>query len=147
MQPRHIVTALAAVAVATVAVAPASAAKYKPIKGSKQITDATPDPTGSAPDSGTGCDSLLPAQFPREAPVELKIPAAGKLKVSIDNKLDWAIEIFDPKGTSIGGSDGGAPQDPEVTTVKIKKAGTYKLFACNLGGEPQVTMSWTWTPA
>lgn len=148
MQPRHLVTALAAVAVVTVAVAPASAAKkHKPISGSKQITDTTPDPTASAPESGAGCDSLLPAQFPREAPVSIKIPAAGKLKVAINNQLDWAIEIFDSKGTSLGGSDGPNPNDVELTTVKIKKAGTYQMFACNLGGEPTVTMKWTWTPA
>lgn len=147
MQPRHIVTALAAVAVATVAVAPASAAKHKPIKGSKQITDATPDPTGSDPNSGAGCDTLLPAPFPHEAPVSIKIPAAGKLKVSINNQADWALEIRDSKGTSLGASDGGMPTDPETTTVKIKKAGTYFMHACNLGGEPQVTMTYLWTPA
>ena len=148
MQARHIVAAVAAVALAT-AISPADAAakkKPKPIKGSKKVTDATADPTASAPGSGAGCDTLVP-QLPREAPVNIKIPGPGKLKVSIDNKLDWAIEILDPKGRVISSADGDMPDVQEVAIGKTKAAGTYKMLACNLGGEPEVTMTWLWTPA
>lgn len=148
MHARHIVTALAVLAAGTVAVAPASAApkKPKPFKGTKSITDNTADPTGSATD-GADCTSLLPEQAPQDVPFSLKVPGVGKLKISIDNKLDWALEIRDTKGVIIGSSDGSGPQDPEMVTVKTKKAGTYKLLACNLGGEPTVTMTYSWTPA
>lgn len=148
MQARLIVAAVAAVALAG-SVNAADAAqrrKPKPITGSQKVTDTTPDPTASAPDSGEGCDTLIP-QLPREAPVPIKIPGPGKLKVSIDNKLDWAIEIIDPKGRVIASSDGDMPDVVESAIGKTKVAGTYKMLACNLGGEPEVTMTWTWTPA
>ncbi|HVF04595.1 MAG TPA: hypothetical protein VNA20_07135 [Frankiaceae bacterium] len=148
MKSRHMIAAVAAVALAgSVGVADAAPKKKpKPINGSKKVTDTTPDPTASDPNSGAGCDTMIP-QLPREAPVPIKIPGPGKLKVSIDNKLDWAIEIIDPKGRVIAAEDGGTPEVMESTTAKTKTAGTYKMLACNLGGEPEVTMKWTWTPA
>lgn len=150
MKARHIVAAVAAVALASSVgvadAAPKKKPKPKPISGSKKITDATADPTASAPGSGAGCDTLIP-QLPREAPVSIKIPGPGKLQVSIDNKLDWAIEILDSKGRVIASADGDMPDVMESTTAKTKTAGTYKMLACNLGGEPEVTMKWTWTPA
>ena len=150
MQARHIVTALAVLAAGTAAVAPASAApKPKPIKGSTKVTDATADPTGSGTD-GADCSSLLPtAGTPLADPVSkaLKVPGPGKLKITLANTGDWALEIRDPKGFIIGDSDGGTPEAQEMATVKTKKAGTYKIWACNLGGAPEATLSWNWTPA
>jgi hypothetical protein len=149
MQARHIVTALAVVAAGTVAVAPASAAKPKAFKGSKQVTDATPDPTATGTD-GSDCSSLVPAAVTpmQDAPsTTLKIAGLGKLKVDLVSTGDWALEIRDPKGIIIGSSDGGSPQDQELATVKTKKAGSYKVWACNLGGSPNATLSWAWTPA
>lgn len=150
MKARHIITALAVVAAGTVAVAPASAApkKPKPFKGSKTVTDATADPTGSGTD-GADCSSLIPdAVTPmQDTPISLKVPGLGKLKVSVANTGDWALEIRDPKGIVIGSSDGGGPADLEQATVKTKKAGTYKVFACNLGGHPEAKVTWSWTPA
>ena len=148
MQARHIVTAFAAVAVATVAIAPASAAKPKPFKGSKEVTDVTADPTGSATD-GTDCTSLVPSAVGpwQDAPTDVKVPAIGKLKVEVENTGDWALEVRDPKGTIVGSSDGSDPAALEMTTVKTKKVGTYKIWACNLGGAPTATLKWSWTPA
>lgn len=149
MHARHIVTALAVLAAGTIAVGPATAApKPKPFKGSKDVTDTTADPTGSGTD-GADCSSLLPtAGTPLEdAPTNVKVPGLGKLKVSLANTGDWALEIRDPKGIIIGQSDGGGPTDLEASTVKTKKAGTYKIFACNLGGHPTAKLSWSWTPA
>lgn len=148
MQARHIVTALAVIAAGTVAVAPASAAKPKPFKGSKTVTDNTADPTGTGTD-GEDCSSLLPtAGTPAaDAPTNIKIPGSGKLKVNLENTGDWALEIRDPKGVIIGASDGGTPQDLEAATVKTKKSGNYAVFACNLGGLNTAKLSWSWTPA
>jgi hypothetical protein len=142
---RHAIAATAvAAALGMVAVTPAAAAKAKPFKGSQSYTDATPDPTGSATD-GSDCSSLLPT--PQEAGITVNIPAPGKLKVDITNVGDWALEIRDPKGTVIGSADGGTPQDIEIATVKAKKAGKYTIVPCNLGGVPELTVNWAYTPA
>lgn len=149
MRARHIVTALAVLAAGTLAVGSASAApKPKPFKGSKTITDPTADPTGSGTD-GADCSSLLPtAGTPLEdAPTNVKVPGLGKLKVNVANTGDWALEIRDPKGIIIGSSDGSDPMQLEASTVKTKKAGTYKIWACNLGGHPEAKLTWSWTPA
>lgn len=149
MKARHVVTALAVIAAGTVAVAPASAApKYKKFSGSKTVTDLTADPSGSGTD-GADCSSLIPAAVTpfQDTPISIKIPSLGKLKVSVANTGDWALEIRDPKGMIIGSSDGGSPEALETATVKTKKAGSYKVFACNLGGHPEAKVSWTWTPA
>jgi hypothetical protein len=136
--------------VGSVAVGPAGAAtkpKPKPFKGSKSFTDQTPDPSASAPGSPVGCDSALPGQYPREAPISVKLPAAGKLNVKLANQLDWAVEILDPSGNVIASSDGADPNSVESATAKAKKAGTYKIQPCNLGGEPTVLVSWAYTPS
>jgi hypothetical protein len=147
---RSLVLVLALVAGATIATTPASAAKKppkpKPFKGSQSFTDTTPDPTASVPGGYAGCDSSLPAQYPREAGIQVKIPAAGKFKVDLNNVLDWAVDIRDSKGNVLSSSDGDQPQVVEGTSTRIKKAGTYTIVPCNLGGEPTVTVSWSYTP-
>jgi hypothetical protein len=142
---RPLVLVLALVAGATIATNPASA-KPKGFSGSQAYTDATPDPSASAV-SGAGCGSALPAQFPREAGIPVNIPAAGKLKVDVANKGDWALDILDPKGNVVASSDGDTPIAAEGTSTKPKKAGKYTIYPCNLGGEPTVTVTWTYTPA
>ena len=151
MQARHIVTALAVIAVGTAAVAPASAApkkKHKSFSGSKKVTDVTADPTGSTTD-GADCSSQVPSDVEawQDTPINIKVPALGKLKVLVENVGDWALEIRDPKGSVVGFSDGSGPMDLEQNTVKTKKTGTYKVFACNLGGHPEALVKWTWTPS
>lgn len=152
MNRRPVLAILTAVAVGSVAVGPAVAApkpkpKPKPFKGSQTFTDSTPDPTASAPGSGAGCDSLLPGQYPRESAISVKVPAAGKLKATLANQLDWGIEIQDSNGNVIASADGADPNSVESATAKLKKAGTYKILPCNLGGEPSVLVSWSYTPA
>jgi hypothetical protein len=143
---RPLVLALAIVASATIAATPASA-KPKGFTGTASYTDTTPDPTASAPNGYAGCDSLLPAQFPREAGIPVKIPAKGRLKVELANQLDWAVDIRDSNGNVLGSGDGANPNDVESASAKIKKAGTYVVYPCNLGGEPTVTVTWTYTPS
>lgn len=147
MLRRHAIAATAVVvALGTVSLAPATAAGAKPFKGSQKYTDVTPDATASAPGSGAGCDSLFPSQFPHEKGFQLTIPAAGKLKVDITNVGDWALEIRDPKGTVVASSDGDMPEAIESATAKIKKAGKYTIIPCNLGGGPEVTVNYSYTP-
>lgn len=148
MLRRHAIAATAViVALGTVSLTPAGAAKPKPFSGSKAYTDATIDPTGSAPDTSAGCDSLIPAPFPHETGFQISVPAPGKIKVALNNTGDWALEIRDPKGAVIATSDGGTPEIVESATVKAKKAGKYTIIPCNLGGAPNVTVTYSYTPA
>lgn len=148
MLRRHAIAATAViVALGTVSLAPATAApKPKPFKGTKAYQDVTADPTGSATD-GADCSSLFPAPFPHEAGFAVQVPGPGKLKVSLNNVGDWALEVRDPKGTIIGSADGGTPEAVEIVTVKAKKAGKYTIIPCNLGGAPDVTVTYAYTPA
>lgn len=147
MLRRHAIAATAiVVALGTVSLTPATAAKPKPFKGSQKYTDMTPDATASAV-SGADCASLIPGDPLREKGLELTIPAPGKLKVDITNVGDWALEIRDPKGVLIASADGGSPEDIEQATAKAKKAGKYKIIPCNLGGAPDVTVNYAYTPA
>lgn len=148
MLRRHAIAATAVlVALGTASLSPANAAtKAKPFKGSQDYTDTTPDPTGSATD-GSDCSSAIPGDPLKEKGFTVNIPAPGKLKVALNNTGDWALEIRDPKGTEIGSSDGGTPQDIEMATVKAKKAGKYTIIPCNLGGAPNVTVTYSYTPS
>lgn len=156
MQRRQILPVLVAViAAGAVAAGPASAAS-KPKGFTKSVTfaDATPDPTGGGIASTADptmqiCDGKLP----REKSVAVKIPAPGKLKISIaDFQGDWALSFRDSKDVFIAGDD----QNPDPTAsspvyesvaVKIKKAGTYNLLPCNLGGTNSATLKYVYTPA
>jgi hypothetical protein len=142
---RLIVTAIAAIAAGTVAVAPAADAKPKPKPFSKtvSVTDPTPDPTGGAV-AGT---DICKGNLPNEAPVSVAIPAAGKLKADISGfQGDWAIAIRDKAGNFLTGDDENPPAT-EALTFKVKKAGTYLVQACNLGGTPMADLHYSYTPA
>lgn len=148
MLRRHALAATAALlALGTASFAPANAAtKPKPFSGTKSYTDTTPDPTGSAT-TGSDCSSALPGDPLKEAGFTVTVPAPGKLKVGLTNTLDWALEIRDPKGTVVGSSDGSNPNDVEGTSIKAKKAGKYTIIPCNLGGEPTITVNYSYTPS
>jgi len=145
---RRATLALALIAAVGVAgSAPAFAAKPrpkpKPLSGTFSYTDVTPDPTVVAnADDASHCHGNVPA-----APVDvnsrsLKVKGKGILTVVGHNMGDWAMEVRDPKGYVIGGSDGGSPTDAEGTVVLLPKAGTYSVVYCNLEGEPTTTASY-----
>jgi hypothetical protein len=152
---RHVLTAVAVVAAGAVAAGPANAAtKPKPFSKTVTFADQTPDPTGGAIAADADptmqiCDGKLP----REKAVSVAIPGPGKLKVEISGfQGDWALSIRDAKDAFLSGDD--VNPDPtastpptETVTQKIKKAGTYHLLPCNLGGTPSATMKYTYTPA
>jgi hypothetical protein len=61
-----------------------------------------------------------------------------------DNTLDWAMELNDSKGHTLAASDGGLPQDKEGIVAPVKKAGTYTVVFCNLGGAPTATATYSY---
>jgi hypothetical protein len=153
VQRRHILTALVAVlAAGAVAAGPANAAKPKGFTKTVTFADATPDPTGGAISSDVDptlmiCDGKLP----REKSLAVKIPAPGKLKITIDGfQGDWALSFRDSKDKFIAGDDVNPdPSNPvfEAVSVKVKKAGTYNLLPCNLGGTNSASMKYVYTPS
>lgn len=139
---RRLITAISIVAVGGALAAPAfAAAKPKPFKKTFTYTDPTPDPTYAV--SGGACQGRLP----QEAPIKVKIPAKGTLKVSIKNTGDWALEIRTSSGTVMSSADGGTPQTQEGTSAKIKKAGTYLIVPCNIGGAPTASGTYEYKPS
>ncbi|HEU0129652.1 MAG TPA: hypothetical protein VFQ85_01510 [Mycobacteriales bacterium] len=145
---RPLVLATALVVAAGLA-GPASAAskpKPKPFKGSQKFTDNTPDPSASVPRSREGCDSALPAQYPREKGITVDIKWPGRFKVLLDNKADWAVDLLSSKGTVVSSADGEDPNTVEMISTRITKAGKYTIVPCNLTGEPTVNVSWSYTP-
>jgi hypothetical protein len=141
---RLIVTALAVIAAGTVAVAPADAKpKPKPFNKTTSVTDGTPDPTGGAVATADICAGKLPV----EAGLSVPVPGPGKLKADISGfQGDWALAIRDKSGSFQTGDDQNPPAT-EAVSFKVKKAGTYVIQACNLGGTPMATLHYSYTPA
>lgn len=114
-----------------------AAPKRKPITHSYQATAPLPDPSNYADDTYSVCAQNVPQSFHVH---EFKAPALGKLKITLTNFLgDWDLLLLDPKGTEIAAgvaSDLGTPGSSvsEVASAKIRKAGTYKIIACNWAG-------------
>jgi len=151
MDRRGTVAALAAVAVGAAAFTPAFAApaKAKPLKGSWSFIDTTPDPSATVDAQTKGADPYCHDGHVPAAPVDknsytLKVKGPGTLTVLGDNTLDWAMEVNDAKGRSLGTSDGGLPNDKEAIVATVKKPGTYTVVFCNLGGGPTANATYTY---
>jgi hypothetical protein len=151
MNRRGTVAALALVAVGAAGAMPAFAApakhKPKPLKGTWSFVDTTPDPSATVTAQQTGADPYcqqghVPASPADKNSYTLKVKGPGTLTVVGDNTGDWAMEIDDAKGTQLGTSDGGLPQDKEGTAATVKKAGSYPVVFCNLGGAPTATAAY-----
>ena len=142
MRIRTAAAASLALVVATGALVPAVAAppKPKPIKGSYGVGPLTPDPTPIA--LGEVCAPATPSAIDKR---QLKIPAAGTLKVDLDFTGDWALGLRDAKGARLAESDGGTPETDESMQVKFKKATTVTIEACNFAGAPTATVSYLFT--
>lgn len=137
------VTSLVAVAAAgTLAPAMAAPAKPKPITKTYTATAPTPDPT---PIAGDVCTPALATARHSEP---FKVPAAGRLKVTIEFTGDWALGLRDKKsGSQIASSDGATPETPESMDVKFKRATEVFIDACNFAGGPTATVTYTFTYA
>lgn len=146
-------TLVLAGAVALVAAAsPVSAGpKPKPITKTYTATAPAPDPTNAAPGAKY---SVCAQNVPMSAHTEVfKAPAPGKLAVELKGfEVDWDLLITDAKGTEVGASGNGGygtPASPSVekATVKVKKAGTFNIVACNWAGTPSATVKYVFTYA
>lgn len=113
--------------------------KPKPITESYEVGPLLPDPT---PILGDVCTPTLPTARDSR---DIKIPAAGTLKVDIEFVGDWALGLRDSKGSQIASSDGATPETPESMLVKLKKAQTVTIDACNFAGAPTATVTYTFT--
>jgi hypothetical protein len=151
MDRRGTVAVLAAIAVGAAAFTPAFAAptKPKPLKGAWSFIDTTPDPSATVDAQTKGADPYCHGGQVPAAPVDknsyaLKLKGPGTLTVLGENVLDWAMEVNDAKGHTLTASDGGLPQDKEGLVATVKKAGTYTVVFCNLGGGPTANASYTY---
>lgn len=131
------VTSMVAVAAAGT-LTPALAAP-KQIKKTYTATAPTPDPT---PIAGDICSPTLPGSFHEQ---KFTVPAAGTLKVTMVQELDWALAMIDGKGKRLAESDGGTPTDAESMQVKFKKKTDVVIRACNFAGTPTSQVTYVFT--
>ncbi|MEA2461825.1 MAG: hypothetical protein QOH90_2002 [Actinomycetota bacterium] len=131
------------IAAAVVLGAMSSLAAAAPTKGTWTYTDVTADASVSAStDATTHCHGNLPS-----APIDVnsqpfKAPRTGTLTLVSHNAADWAMEVQTASGSTITGTDGGLPNDPENMTVRLRK-GKYNIVYCNATGEPTITVDYS----
>ncbi len=125
--------------------------KPKPITKTYTATAPVPDPTNAAGQTPYNvCPQTVPNSFHTET---FKAPAAGKLAVKVTGIIgDWDLLIMNDKKSEAGYSGSGGYGTPvststESATVKVKKAGTFYIVACNWAGAPTATVSYTFTYA
>ncbi len=156
---------IAALTVATLALAAVSATgavakttkkappKLKSIKGSYAV-QLVPDPTidaelqvpGSTPHTCQGVDA-----GGKSVDIHpLSLPGSGTLHVVLDSpdptgkgKTDWDLAILNSAGSEIDASNGETSHE-ETYTSGLKK-GKVSIEVCNLIGEPNANVSWSYT--
>ncbi len=138
MRLRTVAIASLVAVTAAGAFAPAVAAP-KQIKKTYTAAAPTPDPTPIARDI---CDPLLPGAKHEE---KFTVPAAGTLKVTMKQDLDWALALLDGKGKRLAESDGPGLTDAESMQVKFKKKTDVVIRACNFAGGPTATVTYVFT--
>lgn len=145
---RRLVTCVSLAAVAALGMAPAHAAvKKKPIDKTYSVT-LPPDPTGElggVPGLPEGCNGLSPASQDKH---KFTVPAKGTLKVTLDSPdptkagvTDWDLYILDSDGTILDSSTGETSH--EETFDKFKKKHPVTFWVCNLVGQPDATIHYT----
>jgi hypothetical protein len=137
------VMALSAPAFGRVTVAP------KPTTGTWTYLDITPDPTLDADithhctNPATHATGQSTPAAPTDVNVQvLKVKKQGVLSLTGHLTGDWAVEVINSKGVSIAGNDVNPP-DVESLVTTLPKAGAYTVMWCNLSGEPQITVDYT----
>ncbi len=102
-----------------------------------------PDPTNVAGGYSV-CAQNVPGSFHVE---NVKLPSAGTLKVELTKyQVDSDLLLMNEKKAEIAFSGSGGVGEPEVTQVKLKKAGTVSIVACNWSGGPTGEVTYTFTP-
>lgn len=130
---------------AATAAAPSALAAPKPITKTYPATATTPDPTNQTGDGYSVCAQNVPGSFHTEA---FKAPGPGTLKVVLSRYLgDWDLLLMNEKRAEISASGSGDVNAPETAQIKLKKAGTVLIVACNWAGGPNGEVTYTFTPA
>jgi hypothetical protein len=145
MRTRTALVAATALLVGGASLTPALAGPLRggAVKGS-WTANASPDPTGDTPGGTAKCEPVTPTG---KATQEFTVPGPGTLDVSLNNQLDWSGDVRDKKTDEVlADADGGSPTDVEAMSVSFKKKTTVVMGACNLEGEPSVTVTYTFTP-
>ena len=135
---------LVALAAATAAAPAAVAAPPKPVTKTYTATAPLPDPTNV-----DGPYSVCAQRVPQSFHVErFKVPGPGSLKIELTGyQIDWDLLLMDAQAKEMAGSGNGEVGLPEVISVKLKKAQTVQIVACNWSGGPTGTVTYTFTPA
>lgn len=107
------------------------------VKGSWVTPNLVPEPS-----QGGECKPLIPQARATKAFV---IPGPGTFTMSLNNKLDWSADIRAGDDV-LAKADGGLPQQAESVAYKFTKKTKIVMGACNLGGEPSVTVSYVFKP-
>jgi hypothetical protein len=132
------VCALATAATSYVSLADAA----PPASFSKTMTfvDATPDPSAFVlgPEHCQG-------RLPREAPVQVAVPAPGIVKIDISGFTgEWSLMVTSSKGDVIGTADADAPAT-ESMSLRVRKAGRIDILPCNIAGTTEATLTYSYT--
>ena len=145
---RKLMWVLASVAVMALS-APALGKVAAPTNGTWTYTDATPDPTADADTAhhctnpATHANGQTTPPAPTDVNVqELKVKKKGTLTLTGHVNGDWAVEVLNKKDVSIAGNDVNPPEFETLVTTLPKK-GLYKVMWCNLSGEPQITVDYS----
>lgn len=152
MRRRIVLTSTAVLASATLVAASAASAaphkkpaKMKVKKGGYTVT-AVPDPTMDVTaQAGMECFNIDPASVDNHP---LALPGTGLLKIVLDspdpagNKMDWDLHLLDAKGNIIASSNGPTAHE-EIDMPGVK--GNVVIRSCNLAGEPNATVNWSFT--
>lgn len=135
----RLVLATVPVALLGVAVAPSFAGPKKPIE--KSYSASAPVPGGWV----GGCDGSIPMAAQLD---DFKVPAAGKLKIDLSGFVgDWDLYLYEGD-KELGVSQNIQPlSEGEQLVVKLKKATTVTIAACNFNGGPDGTVDLVFTYA
>ncbi len=152
---RRLTVSIAVLACAAVTAGPSSAAPKKkpPIKGSYKVT-AVPDPTANvftAAGQGGQCGATVDRTQNYHP---FTIPAAGRLTLVLDAKdprpgtpyvFDWDLFLNGSDGSSL--AEATSSEAHEEISHKFKKGQKVVFLTCNLNGDPEATVSYTFTYA
>ncbi len=149
MNVRHVALLAAAGAVLAGSL-PASAAP-KEEKETYSVTAPVPFPVTNATPPLDGCWNGQETLTKNTR--ALTFATAGSLSAQVDYFGDWDLLLFDDKGAKAAAletTDAGTPataNKEKLAFKKIKAGAKYTLVVCNWLGQPDATVTYTFTPA
>lgn len=135
----RLVLATLPVALLGLAAASATAAPKKPIEQTYEAS--APVPGGWV----GGCDGSVPSAAQLD---DFKVPAAGTLKIELGEFVgDWDLVLFQGDKELADSQNIQPLTEGEALSVKLKKATTVTISACNFNGGPTGTVKLKFTYA